>query len=250
VVGRLVRGIFSARQRLAEGRLPRAALLAVYRRINSPNVVPLVRETLRLGGTVALWALDAPAEALASWTVGVGPGSRMELLNRLLPRAVNCDWLVIADDDVRVIGGSLGLFLYVAEKARFAFAQPAHSERSYRSHPITLRWPGAVARLTSFVEVGPLVAIRRPWLDSVIPFPPGMGWGVDVGWTDLMGRGARFGIVDIVAICHLTPSASAYAREDEQARLERALRSRHVHSLGELQSTLAVWRPWQKKPRW
>ena len=94
-VGRLVRRVptvgmvligplpYLAALRHMPDKPPSATLVCVYRRQNLNNVLHLVGEAKRMAMHVRLWALDDPAPELARLTVGSGPGSRFQLLNRL-----------------------------------------------------------------------------------------------------------------------------------------------------------------------
>ncbi len=228
--------------------------MSVYRRKNACRLAPFVEEARRHHWEIRLWALDSIEPALQSVSRGVGPGSRPALLNRLItPAEWSSDtWVVVLDDDVRVEQGSLALFLGVAAAAGLSIAQPAHGEWSFLSHAITLRDPLAIARLTTFVEQGPIFTVRHPWTGRLFPFPQdyGMGWGVELAWSDLRKDGARLGVVDIVPVRHLAPPAVEYDDRPEKERVRRLLRERDLKSYLDMQRTLAVWRPWQSRAPW
>lgn len=230
--------------------------LSVYRHRNAATLLSLVSEAKRNRWAVRLWALDEVHPDLAVWSRGVGRGARFDLLNSLASPhdgSAGFEWVVITDDDVALERGSLSLFVSVAERAGFSLVQAAHSDLSYRSHKIT-RWrPFSVARLTTFVESGPVFAVNRAWSTRVLPFPSGYGtggWGVDLQWCDLPKAGARLGIVDLVTIRHLVPAADQYDAAPELARVNQILRQRGVRKITELQRTLGVWRPWQIRAPW
>jgi glycosyltransferase involved in cell wall biosynthesis len=239
------------------GRRPspeRVLLLSVYRARNAAIVDTLVAEARSRGWEVRLWALDAVDPALRSETLGVGAGAKFPLLNRLLREgdAAAFEWVVVADDDVALRGATLADLLAVSERAGLDLAQPAHTELSHRDNAITVRRPLSVARLTSYVENGPLFAVRRPFTSAILPFPGGheMGWGLELEWFDLCCRGARLGIVDGIPIRHLRPVGADYAKEAERDRLRQLLRDRGLRSFSELRRTFGSWRPWQSEPPW
>jgi hypothetical protein len=120
------------------------------------------------------------------------------------------------------------------------------------SHRITWMRPLSRARLTTFVEIGPIFAVSPGWRDQVVPFPEdvGMGWGLDLRWMDLAEEGCRLGIVDSTPVRHLSPYATAYAPENEIERLERLLEARGAPGWKGLRRTLATWRPWRARPPW
>lgn len=240
-----------------------ALVCCIYRARHASTVARLVTEAEARGWEVRLWALDRVAPALAAHTVGVGPGDKFPLLNRLLGADGGTgglgtaerpapEWVVVADDDIVFAGGSLHDLLAVAGAAGLDFVQPAHVERSHRELEFTVRRPGSLARATTFVEIGPLFAVRRPWIDRVVPFPPAhtMGWGLELDWHDLGAAGMRLGIVDAVPVRHLSPVGKGYAKDEQRRRLDALLAVRGLRSVLEVQHTLGTWRPWQRRPPW
>jgi hypothetical protein len=208
---------------------------------------------------VALWGLDGVAPALAARTVGDGPGPRFELLNRALA-ATPADpgrWVVVVDDDVAV-RPSLGRFVAVADRAGLDIAMPGHRACSFHSHPITRRRMASTARRTTYVEIGPVVAVRPRWVARLVPFPAddGLGWGTELAWSDLRREGCRLGIVDRTPVLHLVPPGRAYDRRAELARLVAELDARGVPPgtprarMDALQRNEATWRPWRPSPPW
>ena len=191
-------------------------LLCIYRAENARFVAPLVEEARARAWDVRLWALDRIAPSLADVTVGASGGAKFPLLNRLAtgPGNDRFDWIVVADDDVEFKRGSVGALLTVAEAAGLDFVQPAHTELSHRDNEITRRRAWAIARRTTFVEIGPVFAVRRPWSERVVPFPEDvdMGWGLELEWSDLSADGLRLGIIDAVPVRHVRPVGKGYAK--------------------------------------
>jgi hypothetical protein len=182
------------------------------------------------------------------------PGAlgKFENLNRLLAEhpLEGRDWLLVIDDDVALPRGFLDRLLFLAERFSLDLAQPAHRLRSHAAWALTRRRPGAVARETAFVEIGPVTAFARSTFSTLLPFPPlRMGWGLDLHWAALArARGWRLGVLDAVAIRHLAaPAASAYSREaaiDEA----RAFLAEHPYlSAREAQRTLATHSSWRAR---
>lgn len=229
-------------------------LVGVYRAANAPVMAALVDPVVAAGGTVRLWALDRTAPALADLTVATGPGPKFRLLDALVDDVdvAAFEWVVAVDDDVCIDRGTVLDLLAVADAARLDLVQPAHTERSHRTNDLVLRRPGAVARRTTFVEIGPVFAVRRPWVAEVLPFPPehAMGWGLELDWWAMEQRGARLGVVDAVAARHLVAPGRAYGRDAEQARLDAALAAAGVGSLAEIQRTVATWWIGRPSPPW
>lgn len=254
---RLIHAVDPTRFRLREfaREMPRdAGLVCVYRERNARAVAQLVTQALELGMAVALWALDAPASPLAEYTVGCGPGQRLRLLNllwRALP-AFTCGPLVVSDDDVTFERGGFRELLCLTKAGGFGVAQPAHAPGSYVNHPITRARPLTLARVTTYVEIGPVVVISPEWRSTILPFPEefGMGWGLDLKWADLQEVGCRLGIVDGVSLRHVAPPAGGYSAAPEAERLRRMLRARGSESILTFQRTADAWRVWQKAPPW
>lgn len=229
-------------------------LLCIYRRKNAPVVLRHVAAAERHRWEVRLWSLDEIHPDLARCSYGSGKGAKFALLNSLLNarRFAGFDWVLVMDDDVATHRGSLALFIAIAEATGLSLAQPAHSFSRYRSFRVNCCHPLSVARLTSYVEIGPVFAVSRTWAPRILPFPEkfGMGWGLDVLWSDFVREGARLGVVDWVTLNHLSPLAEDYERTPEYQRMLAALHERGYSSLSEIQKTLAVWRPWQAYPPW
>jgi hypothetical protein len=231
-----------------------AAVYSVYRRQNAAVLERLLAPALAGDWTVYLWALDEPDPSLAHLTAGSGPGTKFELVNRLLAERPPSpsQHVVVTDDDAVFVRGSLATFLETAAAAQLDLSQPAHVLRSNISHRITWRRPLSRARLTTFVEIGPLFAVAPGWRDRIMPFPQdiGMGWGLELDWMDLRADGCRLGIVDATPIRHLSPFAAAYAPDEEIAKLTRLLAERGAPGWKGLRRTLQTWRPWRDRSPW
>ena len=229
-------------------------VLSVYRARNAAILAPAVEDACAHGWDVRLWALDEVAPELAPWTSGSGPGAKFPLLNALVTSTdvARFDWIVVVDDDVELRPGSLARLFAIAEHAGLDLVQPAHTELSHRTFPITERRPLTVARRTSYVEIGPVFAVRRPWIERVVPFPAhhDMGWGLELEWFDLAREGARLGVVDSMAVRHLGPVGRGYRWRDEYARIEHDVEARGLDSFRDIQQTLGTWRPWQTDAPW
>jgi hypothetical protein len=177
------------------------------------------------------------------------PGARgkFENLNALLAAhpLAGYDWLLVVDDDVALPRGFLDGFLWAAERAGFRLAQPAHRLHSHAAWAVTRRRPGATARETTFVEIGPVTAFHRDTFDVLLPFPDGlrMGWGLDVHWAAVAREhGWPIGVVDATPIGHTqAPAGSAYARDAAVAEARAFLEGRPYVRRDEVR-TLAVHR--------
>jgi hypothetical protein len=228
----------------------RPAIVGVYREANAAVVERLLEPALAAGWRTAWWALDRAADALADVTVGAGPGEKLPLLNRVLEsHGPVAGPLLLSDDDIAFERGDLVELVALAERAQLGLAQPAHAEGSEVSHAITRAHARSRARLTTFVESGPLVVVAAEYVTRVTPLPSarGMGWGLELDWIDL---GCPLGIVDAVRIRHVGKVAGTYDDSDLRARMREELASRGLEDWGPLQRTLATWRPWQRRPPW
>ncbi|MFL5820519.1 MAG: glycosyltransferase [Solirubrobacteraceae bacterium] len=179
------------------------------------------------------------------------PGGRgkFENLNLLLGEqpAEGHDWLLVIDDDVALPRGFLDEFLFLAERFQLALAQPAHRRRSHAAWSVTRRRLGSVVRETAFVEIGPVTALHARTFATLLPFPPlRMGWGLDVHWAALAReRGWKMGVVDAVAVAHLTaPVAEDYRREEAVAEARAFLDGRPYLPRDDAQRTLVAHRSW------
>jgi hypothetical protein len=229
-------------------------LLSVYRARNTPVLAPLVDEAMARGWDARLWALDRIDPSLAASTLGAGGGAKFPLLNRLLDGVdvTRYDWVVVADDDVVLHRGGIHEILDVARLAGLDLVQPAHYELSHHELEFVVRRPLSIARRTTFVEIGPVFACRRPWTGALLPFPPQqtMGWGLELEWFDLERRGAALGVVDAAPVRHLGAVGKGYAKDEQRRRLQALLDARGLRTVEDIQHTIGTWRPWQPRPPW
>jgi hypothetical protein len=232
----------------------RVLVLSIYRHDNAPVLNRIVHGANKSRWDFRLWALDQVHPLLAPYSVGAGGGPKFPLLNQLIRERdlSQFDWVVVTDDDVIFDNGSLAAFLWAAEKAGLALAQPAHALGSFSNHEITLWKPHTMARLTTFVEIGPMFAIKREYYEKFLPFPEdsGMGWGLDVEWSDRQASGARLGIIDWVTLRHLSPAATNYDITPEEKHLQEVLRVRGHEYVSQFHKTLATWHEWESQPSW
>jgi hypothetical protein len=139
--------------------------------------------------------------------------------------------------------GFLDAFLCVAERFGLALAQPAHAYASHAAWPVTRRRPGAIARRTRFVEIGPVTAIQARAFPVLLPFPElEMGWGLDAHWSAAAeAAGLPLGIVDVTPIRHLKPVADAYPRAAAEEEARRFLANRPYVTRTQAAETLATF---------
>jgi len=235
-------------------------VIGVYRARNRQLLERLVAPARASGATVALWALDDMVPPLAEVTVGTGPGPRFALLNEIVRRRPPPDdqYVVVVDDDI-VLPTGVPRFVAIAARAGLDLAMPGHLPYSHYSHQITRRCRWAVARLTTYVEIGPALSISPRWRDRILPFPEdaGLGWGTEFAWTGLAADGCRLGIVDAAPLLHTVRPGRDYDHPAEMARLEQALRDHEVPDVGttrqrveSVQRVVATWPAWKRTPPW
>jgi hypothetical protein len=193
--------------------------------------------------------LGASRHAVTIATTPMGDRGKFENINQLLAGhpVDGYDWLVLLDDDVRLPGGFLDVFLFLIERFDFSIAQPAHRCYSHAAWPVTRRRRSTIVRETSFVEIGPLVAFHARTFDRLLPFPPlRVGWGLDNYWSALARqRGWRIGVVDATPVQHaLRPVAASYDPAQAIAEARLFLVGRPYVTRGEAERTLAAYRDW------
>jgi predicted O-methyltransferase YrrM len=168
-------------------------------------VEKMVQDLAEQNVEIHLWALDSVLPGVAQFTHGKGRLGKFQSLNRLLPFASNADLVLFVDDDVRLGPGFLSTYVLIVTTLGAAVAQPALTANSYYSHAITLQRRGCWARLTNFVESGPVVSMTRQFLDLVTPFPESnrMGWGLEIQWSAVArNKGLRLAVIDACPIEH------------------------------------------------
>jgi hypothetical protein len=173
------------------------------------------------------------------------PTSKFALVDRMTQDASSFDWLLICDDDVEVGSGFVDRLIDASRRFDFALCQPARTSESFLDHPIVLVMPGIVARRTRFVEIGPLVCIRRDAMPALIPFGAdrGMGWGLDLVWPIRLERmGLRLGIIDSVPMAHrLRPQVSGYNIDSALSEFETTLAREQHLTMDEAFTVLEVY---------
>src|SRR5215211_3829361 len=180
---------------------------------------------------------------LAPGTAGLGKWANLRATLAAHPPE-DADWLLLVDDDVALPRGFLDAFVFVAEHFGLRLAQPAHAFASHAAWPVTRRRPGAIARRTRFVEIGPVTAIHSDAFDVLLPFPQlEMGWGLDVQWSErAAAAGLPLGIVDVTPIRHLRPVAASYPHAEAIAEADRFLAERPYVTRAQAAEVLEEWR--------
>jgi len=165
-------------------------------------------------------------------SIEVAPAPKFALIDAMTRNADHFDWLVVCDDDIELPEAFIDDFLDLAMRFDFALCQPARTGDSYIDHAIVRRMTGLSARRTRFVEIGPLVAIRRDAVPLLLPFGDdcGMGWGLDFIWPGMIERaGLRMGIIDAVPVAHrLRKPVTGYDHSDASRAMFQRLAA-HSH---------------------
>ena len=146
-------------------------------------------------------------------------------------------WTCHADFSIDFLG-------YVA-KFRFALSQPARTPESYIDHFITACMPGIDARLTRFVEIGPIFCIHRSAFGVLLPFDERspMGWGYDFVWPTIIERhGLRMGIVDATPVGHkMRKPGMNYSRQTVLDQMECLLKAKPHLALADAFTVLEAY---------
>ncbi len=155
--------------------------------------------------------------------------SRSKLINSMINEHLNgCyDYILIIDDDIRLPKRFLDQFLLRQEEFNFSLAQPARTQESIISHKITLQNNSLLARETRFVEIGPLVSIRRDAQNIILPIDEEspMGWGLDYVWPALiLENKQKMGIIDCVPVAHtLRETGKSYDTDKAKEEMNKFL---------------------------
>jgi hypothetical protein len=175
-------------------------------------------------------------------------GGKFENLNRLLaaaPPLGEHDWLLVVDDDVSLAPRFLDRHIALCERLGLDLSQPAQSMRSHAAWRVTRRRPLSLARITRYVEIGPVTAFTRPVAEALTPFPAlRFGWGLDNHWGALAReRGWRLGVIDALPVRHETRQVAAgYMHADAIAEAQAFLADRPYVVTEEAQRTVNVIR--------
>ncbi|MFA6055766.1 MAG: glycosyltransferase [Thermodesulfovibrionales bacterium] len=184
---------------------------------------------------IALYG-DAPSEEVKAVTVSESekPQPKFVLLNRILAeeKLHRYDYVLFCDDDIRLSPGFLDMFLGLQDRYDFSLAQPARTRNSYIDHPIVEQFDGLKARRTRFIEIGPIVSVRKDAFPVILPFDESshMGWGYDFVWPCLMEKmGMRMGIIDATPVEHSMRKPVINYKYDEANKSMQNYLSRNPH---------------------
>lgn len=227
-------------------------MLVVARRRNVEYVQTLARQ---FGATdLRVWAMDGPIEELRAHTQGSGPGLKFELLNRLLEASPVPEnhWVVVADDDVIMSRGTGQELIHIGDRAGFDLFQPGHSLSSLYIHTFLVGRPAVRADRVTFVEIGPLFVVAPSKRPAFLPFPDdvGMGYGLELRWSERQAAGASLGLVSQCLMMHFNPVGAMYEVDREKRRLHDALADAGLSHIGASQENHGRWWRWSADPPW
>jgi hypothetical protein len=173
------------------------------------------------------------------------PTPKFTLMNGLLNDLERFDFVIVSDDDVDLPRGFVDDYLDHVGRFQLALSQPARTPDSYIDHFITTRMPGIDARLTRFVEIGPVFCIHRSAFGILLPFDLSspMGWGYDFVWPAVMERnGLRMGIVDATPVGHtIRKSVTNYSKAIVQDQMTALLATNSHLQMAEAFTVLEVY---------
>jgi hypothetical protein len=177
-------------------------------------------------------------ECVRRVTVQVVQGNtpKFSILNRVISAAdlSQFDFVIVSDDDIRVRCGFIDSFIGCQQHFDFSIAQPARTMNSFNDHAVVRRRLGSRARLTWFVEIGPLFSLRRDAMHLLMPFDEAspMGYGYDLIWPTVIRKAEkRMGIVDCCPIDHSLRKRGATYRSDQHIEaMQRYLAEREHQS--------------------
>jgi hypothetical protein len=243
----------AALDRLAE-RTPRRSVLVTGRYVPGPaNLLPRVLPELRSVRHDVRFAYGSAAEpepAMAAETVASDlTAGKFENVNAAIAASGvdpgEVDWTIVMDEDVLLAPRFLDRFVALCEAFGFDLAQPAQTHMSHAAWRVVRRRPGAVARETNFVEIGPVTAFSRRAAAELLPFPDlRMGWGLDAHWAAYArDRAWKLGVVDSLPVRHEARAvAVTYGREAAIEEGRRFLADRDYVTTAEGRRTLATHR--------
>jgi hypothetical protein len=172
-------------------------------------------------------AQEARTHVAGTVAIVSGPAPKFALLNRLLTDLTAFDWIILCDDDIEVSEGFVDALIMMAQRFDFALCQPARTHDSYVDHYFVTQLSGLLARQTRFVEIGPVVCIRRDAAPLLLPFNDNccMGWGLDFIWPVIMeNAGKRLGIIDSVPVAHrIRKPTTNYVHAEADREMTRTL---------------------------
>jgi hypothetical protein len=155
-------------------------------------------------------------------------------INRMLSNVSleNVSYLLVCDDDVILPSGFLDEYLACVQEFNFALAQPARTHSSHVDWPFVEQLDGLRGRQTRFVEIGPVISIRRDLFGHILPFDEStpMGWGFDFVWPSVVeAHGLEMGIIDATPVAHSLRRAAENYEHRLASQQQEAFLQGNVH---------------------
>jgi len=195
-------------------------------------ILPLVEALQREKIEMHLWALEKIKPEIATLTRGLGLKKKFMVLNALRSFVQDSDYVLITDDDVVLPEHFVSEMLKITKFFGAEIAQPALTLDSYHSHKVTIQQKNTWARITNFVESGPVVLMSKIAFNYLTPFSKEnpMGWGMDDEWSMIaQKRGWPLLIVDSCAVQHCyRPVGARYNKTAARSDMRRYLSQKQV----------------------
>lgn len=217
-------------------RQPRVLVLGIYLADRKNLVRHIVQELgeSKLYRVTQRWAAiggEPPAQHVARVTIDriAERIPKFVLMNRLLDRVDlnRYDFVMLFDDDIQLPEGFLDRFLPLQTRFDLALSQPARTPNSTIDHMIVEQVPSIAGRRTRFVEIGPVVSMRKDIASRLLPLDvrSPMGWGADFVWPVIVeASGLKMGILDAVPVEHsVRPPVANYDYDDANAAMQNYL---------------------------
>ncbi|ENV14909.1 MULTISPECIES: hypothetical protein [Acinetobacter] len=171
---------------------------------------------------------------------------KFKLLNQILSdmNLKNYDYLLVTDDDIVVHDQFLDVYIDRIDRYNLKIAQPSRTRHSFNIHKIVLQNKNTVARVTNFVEIGPIFSFHSSIFQHVLPFPVGaeMGWGLDYIWPKIAEKYKfKIGIVDEIAVDHsYRPQSKTYSNQTSIDQMNILLKN-YSHNYFERKKNIEVF---------
>lgn len=137
------------------------------------------------------------------------------------------DYIIFTDDDIAIHDNFIDVYINVLEKYDLKIAQPSRVAHSFNMHNIVLQRKNCVARVTNFVEIGPIFSFHKSIFQEVLPFPKNaeMGWGLDYIWPKIAEKNNfSIGIVDLITVDHsYRPQSKTYSNQKSMEQMDNLL---------------------------
>lgn len=227
----VIDGVFARSLRTTpRGPRRRVGVVGIYRDADPIRAAVAELRSSRHEVTVTLGAMgDVPAGMAPDTGADHLTAGKFQNLNVLVRSLPVVDWIVIIDDDVVLPARFLDLAIEVCERLGLALAQPAQTRFSNANWRVGKRRFLSVARLTRFVEIGPVTLMRADAAELLLPFPADLrwGWGLDFHWAYVIeDAGLRMGVIDAAAVVHASRKvASTYSWDAAQEEGRQYLRT-------------------------